>query len=395
MAPTWFGRRGGASATDSNRDRLREALGGLRRRGRKTGRARLRRLRTYLVLAVQAGLAAAIAWAISYEMVGTPEPVFAPVIAVAVIATSIDRRLRRSFELLVGVTVGVGVGDLLIAGTGTGPWQTGVIVALAIMVAILLRGSSSLVTQAGGTAVLIASLSPTTENLEVPRFVNAAIGGAVGLTVALLLLPLNPLRLVRRRVTPLIDKLATQLAAAAQAVRDRDAARIREALHRLTGDVELRQLREALQAAHEVVTYSPLRRGRRSDLARYEEGAEHMDRAFRDSRGLVRRLASLVQDNEQVPEALPGAVERFGTAARLVHQEFETGRESRRSRAETLRVVVEAREATGQGLGFHGTAAAAQLRTMAYDLLRATGLDRPDTRRLIRRTATGEAPRRS
>ncbi|MDG4786874.1 FUSC family protein [Micromonospora sp. WMMD1102] len=379
-------RRHAAPATDADGRRISAALAELGRRGQRSAAARLRRLRTYLVLAVQAGLAAALAWLISHELLRTSEPVFAPVIAVAVIATSIDRRLRRSVELLVGVTVGIGVGDLLIAGTGTGPWQIGVIVALAIMVAILLRGSSSLITQAGGTAVLIASLTPTTQDLEVPRFVNAGIGGAVGLSVALLLLPLHPLRLVRRRANPLFELFTSQLAATTRALRNRDARQAQDALRALTQDTQLRQLHEALQAAREVVTYSPFRWNRRGTLIQYEEGAEHMERAFRDSRGLVRRIASLIRDGEPVPDALPGAVGRLCSALRLLHRDLSAGREPDRTREETLWVVTEAARATEAGLGFHGTAAVAQLRTMAHDLLRATGLDRSDARTLIRRT---------
>ncbi|MEE6307907.1 FUSC family protein [Plantactinospora veratri] len=379
-----------APSTDADGRRIGAALAALRHHGQRSGVARLRRLRTYLVLAVQAGLAASLAWVISHELVGAAEPVFAPIIAVAVVATSIDRRLRRSLELMVGVTIGIGVGDLLIAVTGTGPWQIGVIVALAIMVAIVLRGSSSLITQAGGTAVLIASLTPMTQDLEVPRFVNAGIGGAVGLAVALLLLPLNPLRLVRRRAAPMFEQLTRQLAATTRALRNRDAEQAQDALHTLAGDRELRQLREALQAAREVVTYSPLRWSRRGTLAQYEEGAEHLEQAFRDSRGLVRRIASMIRDDEPVPDALPGAVERFGAAVRVLHRELSAGREADRTRAETLRAVAEAGRATQARLGFHGTAAVAQLRTMAYDLLRATGLDRSDARTLIRRTFATE-----
>lgn len=371
---------------DADGRKISEALGELRRRGRATGRDRLRRLRIYLVLAAQAGLAAALAWTVSYEVVAASEPVFAPVTAVATIATSVNRRLRRTIELIVGVTIGVAVGDLLIEIIGTGPWQTGVIVALAIVVAIVLKGSSPMMTQAGGTAVLIASLSPTTQNLEAPRFVNAAIGGAVGLVVVLLLLPLNPLRLVERRASPLLDRLAQQLTATAGALIGRDAGQAERALHRLDGDADLQQLREAVQAAREVATYSPVRRRRQNTLAQYQDGIEHMERAFRDSRAMMRRIVTLLRDGEPVPAALPAAVNRFGEAVRLLHREFLDGREPERARTRALRAASDAGRANAEGLGFHGTAAVAQLRTMVHDLLRATGLDRTDARALVRRT---------
>ncbi|MEK8107724.1 hypothetical protein NKG94_26790 [Micromonospora sp. M12] len=49
-------------------------------------------------------------------------------------------RLRRTVELLVGVVLGLAVGDALMPLFGIGAWQTGVVVVLAIIVAILLKG---------------------------------------------------------------------------------------------------------------------------------------------------------------------------------------------------------------------------------------------------------------
>ncbi|EEP74711.1 hypothetical protein MCAG_05038 [Micromonospora sp. ATCC 39149] len=125
-----------------------------------TGRDSVRRLRTYLIIGVQAGLAAAIAWLIAHEVLGTEEPTFAPAAAVAVIATSLGNRARRTIELLVGVGLGIAAGDLLIAVLGTGPWQTGLIVFLAVTGAAAIRGAGLLMTQAGATAVLVATLTP-------------------------------------------------------------------------------------------------------------------------------------------------------------------------------------------------------------------------------------------
>jgi Fusaric acid resistance protein-like len=62
----------------------------------------------------------------------------APIAAVVCLSLSLGERLRRVIELIVGVAVGVGVGDLLISRIGTGPWQIALVVALAMSVAVLL-----------------------------------------------------------------------------------------------------------------------------------------------------------------------------------------------------------------------------------------------------------------
>ena len=193
------------------RERLRHAVG-----------ARAWRFRLYGLLAVQAGVAATIAWFVGYQFLDNPAPVLAPTTAVGIVAAAMGSRLRRTIELLVGVVLGLAVGDALMPLFGIGAWQTGVVVVLAIIVAILLKGGGSLLTQAGGTAVLIATLEPPVRELSVPRFVDAAVGGLVGLAVGLLVVPIHPQRTVRRLAEPVLDPAITALHDLAGALRLRD-----------------------------------------------------------------------------------------------------------------------------------------------------------------------------
>ncbi|MGW5671244.1 FUSC family protein [Micromonospora sp. NPDC003776] len=367
---------------------MREPTWGDRVRG--AGRATHRRLRTYLIVAVQAGLAAALAWVVAREVLHNTEPTFAPAAAVGVIAASLGGRTRRTVELVVGVVLGIAVGDLLIAAVGTGPWQTGVIVFLAVAAAVLVRGPGALVTQAGGTAVLVATLTPTSPDLELPRTINALVGGIVGLLVVLVLAPLNPLRTVRRVADPALDGFARELTASADALGRRDARAAEEVLDRMrAAEPELDRLGEVVNAAEEVVRLSPVRWRRRRVLAAYRRGAEHMDRAFRNSRSLVRRIGTTLRDDEPVPADLPAAVAHVAEAVRLLHREFLAAGEPVRARERVLDAVRAAGRACRQDLGFSGTIVVSQLRAVANDLLRATGVPRDEARRLVRRAAAG------
>ncbi|SBT41747.1 FUSC family protein [Micromonospora auratinigra] len=350
-----------------------------------------RRLRTYLIVAVQAGLAAALAWLVAREVLGNPDPTFAPAAAVGVIAAALNNRARRTVELVIGVVLGIVVGDLLILALGTGPWQTGVVVFLAISAAVLVRGPGALVTQAGGTAVLVATLTPVSPDLELPRTVNALVGGIVGLLVVLVLAPLNPLRTVRRVADPALDTFADELAASAAALAAGDAGAAERVLHRMrAAEGELDRIGEMVDAADEVVRLSPVRRRHRRALAAYRRGAEHMDRAFRNSRALVRRIGTALRDREPVPADLPVAVTHFGAAVRLLHREFLAAREPTAARARVLTAVRAAGAACRQEIGFSGTIVVSQLRTAANDLLRATGVPADEARRMVRRAAAGQ-----
>ncbi|RLK25343.1 uncharacterized membrane protein YgaE (UPF0421/DUF939 family) [Micromonospora sp. M71_S20] len=357
---------------------------------RRTSRETYRRLQTHLLLAVQAGLAAALAWVAAREVLGNQDSTFAPAAAVGVIAAAIGNRTRRTVELIAGVVLGIAVGDVLIGLLGTGPWQTGVIVFLAIAVAVLVRGGGALMTQAGGTGVLVATLTPSNPDLELPRTVNALVGGVIGLLVVLVIVPLNPLRTVRRVADSALDVFARHLTASAEALARGDARAAEELLDRMrAAEPELDRLSEAVEAADEVARFSPLRWRRRRALRAYRDGVEHMERAFRNSRTLVRRIGTALRDDEPVPPGLPAAVERYGEAVRMLHREFLAAREPVGARERVLVAVWEAGEACRQDMGFSGTIVVSQLRTIANDLLRATGVPRDEARRMVRRAAAG------
>ncbi|QOC94968.1 FUSC family protein [Micromonospora craniellae] len=369
---------------------MRISVDSLRGHASTAGQSSFRRVRQYLLLAFQGGLAATLAFVIAGQVLGNPEPTFAPAAAVGVIAASIGRRAIRAAELILGVLLGIFVGDLLVDTVGTGPWQTFVIVFGALLAAVAVRGTGGLVTQAGGTAVLIATLAPNSPDVLLPRTVNALVGGATGLVVVLLLAPMNPIRSLRRVAGPALDTFARQMTTAAERLARGDGRGVERLLNDMRhSETQLRQVHEVVTAAAEVVRFSPLYWRRRRALSAYRAGAGHLDRAFRNSRTLVRRIHTTLRDQEPVPADLPAAIEHFGQAVRLLHQEFLARQEPQRARERVLRAVREAGVACRQEMGFSGTIVVSQLRTVANDLLRATGVPGDEARRLVRHAAAG------
>ncbi|MEO3780350.1 FUSC family protein [Micromonospora sp. B11E3] len=384
-------RRGSArDGVDLDAARIAEGMAYLRNRGRDTLHDRLHRVRMSVGLAVQAGLAAALAWIVSYRILNNPQPVFAPISAVGTLAASVGQRLRRTVELIVGVAVGVFLGDGLILLLGTGGWQLGVVVTAAILLTLFFGGSVAVVIQAAATAVLIVTLSPSTQNLEIPRFIDAAVGGGIALLVTAILLPLNPLRVINRAARPALELLADQLDNAAQALRERDRDRAQRALERLRENKdELAAFTEAIEGAKETSTLSPARWHRRNELTYYAQAADPIDRAMRNSGTLIRRSVTLLEDEEAVPEPMPDAVSHLAESVRLLRHEFSVGAEPQRARERSLRAVSEAGRAYGQGVGFSGSVVIAQVRTTASDLMVASGISQEEANRLVRRAFGG------
>ncbi|MEU8284558.1 FUSC family protein [Micromonospora sp. NPDC048905] len=373
--------------------RIAEATEQLRDRGRATLHDRLHRVRMAGGLAVQAGLAAGLAYLISHKVLGNPQPVFAPISAVGTLAASVGQRFRRTIELIAGVGIGVAIGDFLIYLLGTGAWQLGLVVTVAILFTIFAGASVAIVIQAAATAVLIVTLSPSTQNLEIPRFVDAFLGGGVALLVTAVLLPLNPLRVINRAARPALDLLAAQLDATADGLRNRDRAGVQRALDRLRNNKEeLATLAEAIEGAKETATLSPARWHRRSELIHYAEAADPIDRAMRNTGTLIRRSVTLIEDDEPVPDPMPDAMGHLAESVRLLKHEFAAGEEPEKARERSLRAVSEAGRAYGAGVGFSGSVVVAQIRTTASDLLVASGIEQEEANRWIR-TAFGEQER--
>ncbi|MBB5116561.1 uncharacterized membrane protein YgaE (UPF0421/DUF939 family) [Micromonospora echinospora] len=380
---------------DRDGQRIASAMEELRHRSKATLHDRMHRVRTAFGLAVQAGLAAGLAYLISHRLLKNPQPVFAPISAVGTLAASVGQRFRRTVELIAGVAVGVLVGDALIYFVGTGAWQLALVVTSAILLSIFAGASVAIVIQAAATAVLIVTLSPSTENLEFPRFIDALLGGGIALLVTAILLPLNPLRVINRAARPALDLLSDQLDAAADALRGRDREAAQRALLRLRENKEeLAALSEAIEGAKETSTLSPARWHRRGELTHYAEAADPIDRAMRNSGTLIRRSVTMIEDEEPIPEPMPDAVAHLAESVRMLRQEFAAGQEPEEARERSLRAVSEAGRAYAEGVGFSGSVVIAQVRTTASDLLVASGIEQEEANRLVRQ-AFGEKEHRT
>jgi uncharacterized membrane protein YgaE (UPF0421/DUF939 family) len=371
-----------------------DVLNELGQRSKASLTDRLRRVRSTLLFAAQAALAAGMAWLVAHDMIKHPAPFFAPIAAVIVLNVSVGQRMRRAVELVFGVALGILVGDLLIYFIGTGAWQIGVGVAVAILAAVFLGGSATVIGQAASSAVLVATLAPPRYGIYYSRFIDALIGGVVGVAVLALLLPVNPLTVIRKAAKPAFQAIVDGLHAGADALERGDREAAEGALAQLrTGEASVVAFRQALDNARETATLAPVRWRARVPLAQYVDAAPHVDHSVRNARVLARRTVALLRDGEPVPAGLPSAVHTLAEAITALGQELAGGNEPVRARELTVAAVTEAAEAYRAGAGFSSGVVVAQVRTIGTDLLLASGLPRPTVEKVIRR-AVGRVPSR-
>lgn len=345
-------------------------------------RLRAHGLRLMALPILQCSVAAAIAWLVATEVFQHSRPFFAPIAVVICIGVGFgQQRLRRVVELVLGVSVGIGVGDLLILHIGTGWWQLALVLGLAMTISVVLGGGTLVTLQAGSSAILVATLLPPGGTAGVDRMLDALLGGLLGLA-AIALLPGDPPELARQRGQQLLGELATALTAAAAAITERDREIAQRALRRARTQRAGDEYRDALRNAKEIAAISPLRRRQRARIGRYAAAAEPIDLALRNSRVLLRRTRSALTDDETFPASLPDALKQLAdavTAFADVLGDVDLDDVRERIRAAATSVGAEGLAHTG----FSARVVTAQLRSIAVDLLQATGLDHEKARSFL------------
>lgn len=339
---------------------------------------RVRRLLRTGIPIVQCAVAAGLAWTIARHVIDHPNPFFAPIAGVIALGVSLGQRLRRALELVVGVSVGVGVGDLLISAIGTGAWQITLVVALAMGTAVLLDAGGVIVMQAASSSVLVATLLPPATAGGLNRMLDAAIGGLVGFVVAMLL-PQNPLSVAHRHGRVVLGALADALRGVSGAMASEDTEVASDVLAQARkSQRSVDELRSALTTGQEIARYAPIRRHRRGELERYQTAATPLDRALRNTRVLARRALAALRDGEQVPRQLPGMLEELAGAVVLLRDELAVGSEPLRTREAARSVAKRTTVRLLSDTDYSMQVVVLQLRSIAVDLLQATGLDRSE-----------------
>lgn len=341
--------------------------------GRLSARARGARLRSKSWHIGQAAVAAAVAWVLAKEVLGHETPFFAPIAAVVSLGTSYGQRLRRVAEVTVGVAVGVLVADLLVLLLGTGWWQVGLVVVLSMSAALLLDTGGLLVTQAAVQSIIVVTLLPHPDQALL-RWTDALVGGAVAL-VAAAVVPGAPLRRPRERAAVVVRKIASLLRTAAESAVDGDLDRALETLASArTTEPLVRELQAAADEGMSVVASSPFRRRHKGRVRRVAELVEPMDRALRNTRVLVRRVAVASYRGETLPRAYAVLCADLADVTDRVAESLERDEMAVDARAELVRIGRGTAEVE-RVADLSAEVVLAQIRSIIVDLLQVTGLD--------------------
>src|SRR4051812_17267311 len=319
---------------------------------------------------LQTAIAAVAAWYLAVLLLDDPRPAFASIAAVICLAAAQGHRRRQAFELVGGVMLGIAVAGALLFLIGTGPLQTGLLIVLAMSAALALRGGDTLVNEAAVSAILLAALPQHDAAFVIDRVFEGLIGGGVALAIASLLFSPDPVLMVNRVAQSVVGRLGHTLEETAAALADGDAARAEQALQAARAiDDEVEALEEAIPAASETARFSPVRRGDRAILRRYEHSTPQVDFAVRNARVLTRSVLRHARGPEAVPEELPAAVRELADAVWELGAQYDAPERATETRPLALSA---ARRAGNRYDSPELTHIAGQVRSVAVDLVRAS-----------------------
>jgi uncharacterized membrane protein YgaE (UPF0421/DUF939 family) len=327
---------------------------------------------------LQTAAAALISWYLAVLLLSDDRPAFASIAAVICVGITYGKRRWRALELVGGVVLGISISTLLLYLIGTGPFQIALLVILAMTAALLFRGGELLVNEAAISAILIASLQTSSAGFSADRILEGLIGGCVGLVIASLLLPPDPVAMVSRVAQNAIGKLASTLEEAAGALRGADLQRAEAALLAARGiDDDIDELEAVLPVASDTARFSPSRRGDRDLLRRYALTMPQLDFAVRNTRVLARLVLRQVRTGDAAPEGLPEAVGELAEAVWELGVQYEQPERATRLRPLALSSAQRAAAITGPSPVL--TQIVGQVRSIAADLVRAADqLGEPD-----------------
>ena len=172
---------------------------GTRELTQSAARAGLMRLSRVWFTLLQTAATAGFAWFLAHDVLHHRQPFFAPVAAALALSTSNILRLQRAVQMMLGVSLGIGVGSLVQAALGPGAVSIAAAALLAFGVAIFIgegylgRGMM-FANQTAVSAILVLALYRS--GVAGERLFDALLGGALAVVVAVLVLPANPVRVL-------------------------------------------------------------------------------------------------------------------------------------------------------------------------------------------------------
>ena len=332
----------------------------------------------YLWPILQTAVAATVTWEIARRWLHHGRPIFAAITAIVAMGFTAGRRGRKAALIVIGVALGIVLGDLLLRNIGSGSLQIGITVFVAMTLALVVSRDSLFVTQVGISALLLVALGPESGSR---RLEDALLGGGIALVFSVLLFPIDPVASVRRSASPVLGALVRSLEDAAGALATGDLTKA-EAARAVV--VDQAALLDAIAMALDTTRLAPRRRRDRAQIEELAAAAGSLAAISRGARVLAGAVQRMVRDGEAPQPELAAAVASLAAAVDGLRRWLETDSDdalaaAREQAANAVRLV----GVQPQPAGLAAATVAHLVETLATHVLRVTGLGAGDVQALL------------
>ena len=356
-----------------------------------TLRERFDHLRAVAPRLALVALAAMVSYLIARYLIGHPQPFFAPISAVLVMGVTAGRTVKRALQLAFGVALGIAVADLLVRYTGVGAWQLGLVIFVVMCVVVFAGGDQLAVNQAAASGVLVAILAVPTDPHGFSRLLDILVGAGTALLFTLVLFPLNPSRLAKEALNPALEQISIALRRIADALESGSSTQADSAVdaaRELEHDVE--PLRAAAAVSDETSRLAVARRGQLGTVDRYAYAVEQVTRVQVSVVSLARGASAALRQGNTVPPTVIVGLRDLAEAADHVAASVTDKNESDIARVAALRAATASSAALDHTRNLAVSIVVGQVRMIANDLLRATGMSLEEARHALHTKPGGD-----
>jgi uncharacterized membrane protein YgaE (UPF0421/DUF939 family) len=321
---------------------------------------------------LQGTAAATVAWAIAKQLGGDHDPFFAPIAAFIGLNAPLGERGLNVLRLVLGVIVGIVVGELTLVSIGGGYVGLALATFVATLVARALGGTRIVIAQAAVGAILTIAVAD--DEPGVYRVLDAFIGAGVALVFSQVLFSPEPVALMRRAEAQALAVLAEALELAAGSLETEDPERADQAVSKLRDRPDqLVELSRVRRVSGRAARRSAVWRGQRTPVVRESENAGHLDLLWGSCLLLARAVQATSGSDRRPPASDVHDLARV--VGDLAHA---TGDRVVRQRAADRALEVATRSAAGDA------AALVAVRAVAADVMAFAGVDPADAADAIR-----------
>ncbi|MFZ0217884.1 MAG: FUSC family protein, partial [Candidatus Dormiibacterota bacterium] len=258
-----------------------------------------------IIQSLKIALGAGLAWWIGPH-VGLPHPFNAVLAVIILMQGDAYGSLRNSLDFLLGVAVGLLLGILAARFVGLSPLALAAVLLVCLLLGGRLRVSRQGLNNQIAISALLVLASGSAANLD--RLWETVLGGGIGVLVAALVWPPNPVRRLRVKLRDLSGELREDVRRSLTLVGD-PSTQADEANRR-----QVREHSEVADAAvaevvpaQEALRWNPWHLRRIHDLSRLEDRLRLIAHLYRTVRALARQASeSHIEGAGGWEEALPG-----------------------------------------------------------------------------------------